>query len=171
MTTAHTRWKRSWSVCTSETELLPPTAKLGTDKILQWTNVSKYLHKQSVWFVGCMGSNLRITWQWGALAQPPLQWKRSITYFKCVSVALAIPQVMCMSHVILSFVAYMAPQCVCTVYQKRHDFRKKSYWIRSVFFFLQLLSETILIIIKSEWDTNTDVHRSSRKVPTTLVIF
>jgi len=56
----------------------------------------------------------------------------------------------------------------------RHNFRKKkSYWTWNVCFefFLQLISETFLILRRTERDTIKNVYWTACKVPVILVIF
>jgi hypothetical protein len=69
---------------------------------------------------------------------------------------------------ILSSVACPALQYISTLSHKRYDFRKKKKFIEqkiSVLIPLHILSETFLIIIRTERDTTINVYRSSCKVP------
>jgi hypothetical protein len=50
-----------------------------------------------------------------------------VTYSKCVFVALVIRDAKCMRRIILSSVAWPAPQYFSTLSHKRHDFLKKHY--------------------------------------------
>ena len=84
----------------------------------------------------------------------------------CVSVALVIQHAMRVRRVILSSVASPATQYFSTLSHRRHDFRKKKLLnIKCVFWFsLQLLSETFLILRRTERDMIKS-HRSSCEVP------
>jgi hypothetical protein len=96
----------------------------------------------------------------------------SITYSECVSVALVIQHAKRMRSIILSSVACLALLYVSTLSHKRHDFRKKLLNIKCVFwFFLQLLSETFLILRRIQRDIIINVHRSLCKVPLLLSDF
>jgi predicted AAA+ superfamily ATPase len=60
-----------------------------------------------------------------------------------------------------------------TAYHKRHNFwEKKVTEHQSVFwFYLQILSETFLIIRRNRWDLIKNVYRSPCKVPVIIVRF
>jgi hypothetical protein len=51
----------------------------------------------------------------------------SITYSKCVFVALGIQHAKCMRRIILLFVAWLAVSYFSTLFRKPHDFRGKCY--------------------------------------------
>ena len=60
-----------------------------------------------------------------------------------------------------------------TLSRKRHDYRKKKKVteLKILFLFsLQILSETFLILTRTERDVVINVHRSSRKVSVVIVI-
>jgi hypothetical protein len=97
----------------------------------------------------------------------------SITYPECVSVALVIQHAMPMRRIILSSVSYPAVPYFSTLSHKRHDFRKKRLLnIKFVFWFsLHLSSQTLLILSRIQWSITTSVHRSSAKVPVTVLRF
>ena len=77
-----------------------------------------------------------------------------------------------MRRVIVSSVACPALQYFSTLSHKRHDFRERiTEQIMCVLIFLQLLSETFLILKRTEGDISINVHRSSRTVPVIFVIF
>ena len=85
-----------------------------------------------------------------------------------MSVALVTQHAKCMRRNILSSTACPALPYFSTLSHKRHDFRgKNSYWTKTcVFWFsLQLLSETFLILRRTESDIIINVNRSSCKVP------
>ena len=89
----------------------------------------------------------------------------SITYSECVSVVLVIRH-----H--KAFAPYYIFICgLSKICQKRHDFREKLLNVKLPFWFsLQLLSETFLILRRTERDI-TSVHSSSCKVCVILVRF
>jgi hypothetical protein len=94
----------------------------------------------------------------------------SITYSKCVFVALGIQHVMRRRRTKLSSVACLALSYLSTLSYKRHDFRgKKLMNINVCWFSLQLLSETFLILRRTKLDMN--VHGSSCEVLVVLVRF
>jgi hypothetical protein len=84
---------------------------------------------------------------------------------------------LCYSHaqrkhlITLSSVASPATPYLSTLSHKRQYFRKKSLlYIKYVFwFFLKLLSEISFILRRTHRDTTINVHRSSCKVPVTLI--
>jgi hypothetical protein len=90
----------------------------------------------------------------------------------CVSVALVIQHAKRMRHIMWSSVTCVAVQYFSTWSHKRHHIRKKSLNIKCVFWFsLQLLSNTFLVLRRSERDIIINVHRSSCKVTVILVGF
>ena len=73
---------------------------------------------------------------------------------------------------ILSTVACPALHYFSTLSDKRHDFRKKKVTEHEMCVFsLQFLSETFLILRRTERDMIKNVYCSSRKVPFILVRF
>ena len=77
-----------------------------------------------------------------------------------------------MRHVILSSVASPDLQYFSTLSHKRHHFRKRKTLLKMeyVFWFSQkILSETFLILRRTERGIIINVHRSSRKIPVILV--
>ena len=85
----------------------------------------------------------------------------SITYTECVSVALVIERIMRMRHIVICGV------CGSTIFSLLHlihgtIFRKKSW------FYLQNLSEILLIVRRNERDFIINVHRSYVKYPLIL---
>jgi hypothetical protein len=82
-----------------------------------------------------------------------------------------------MRRVLLMSVACPAVQYFSTLSHKQHDFRGGGGEVteREMFFFflfsLQLLSETFLILSRTERDMIKNVYRSSCKVPVILVRF
>jgi hypothetical protein len=75
-----------------------------------------------------------------------------------------------MRCIILSSVACLAVQHFSTFAHKRHG--KKLLDIKCVFLFsLEILSETLLILIRIQRDIAINVHRYSFKVPVILVRF
>ena len=71
------------------------------------------------------------------------------------------------------YFACSAVQNFPTLSHKRHDFRKKGVFnVKCVFLFLlQLLSETFLIVRRTERDTIENIYWSSCQVPFILVRF
>jgi hypothetical protein len=97
-----------------------------------------------------------------------LQRKSSITCYESVSATLAIQQAMRMSN--LSTVACPALKYFSALSHTRHDFRKQvTEYKTRVWFSLQLLSETFLILRSTEGDMITTVHRSACKVSFILI--
>jgi len=97
----------------------------------------------------------------------------SITYSECVSVALVIQHAKRKHSIVLSSVACPALPHFSRFSHKRHDFRgKKKICIKCLLWFsLQNLSETFLILWRNEWDITRNVHRSSCKWSFLLVRF
>jgi hypothetical protein len=92
----------------------------------------------------------------------------SITYSECVFVALHIQHTMLMHHIVICGLSGCTN--VSTLSHKRHDFRKKSLLsIKCVWFALQILSETFLILKIIEWDKIKNVYWSSYELPVTRV--
>ena len=54
-----------------------------------------------------------------------MPWKKDVTYFKYVSVALGIQHAMRMRRILLSFLACLAIPYFSTSFHTRRDFRKK----------------------------------------------
>jgi hypothetical protein len=95
----------------------------------------------------------------------------SITYSKCVCIAVGIQHAMRM-RLILSSVACPALQYFSTLSHKFYDFRKKLLNIKCVFWVsLQLVSAKFLLLRRNEWDMIKNVNLSSCKGPVILVIF
>jgi hypothetical protein len=91
-------------------------------------------------------------------------------------VALVIQRAKRMRLIILSSVACLVVPYSSALSHKRHDFRRggggEQLNIKSVFwFFLQLLSETFLILRRNQRDMIINIHRSSCEVLVTLVKF
>jgi hypothetical protein len=101
----------------------------------------------------------------------------SIKYYKCVSciLALVIQQrgASLLRRIILPSVTCQTLPYFSTLSHERHDLRRKKLLnIKCMIWFpLQLLSETFLILRRIQWDTIINVHRSSGKVPVILVRF
>jgi hypothetical protein len=96
----------------------------------------------------------------------------SITYCECVSVTLVIQHAKRMRRIVLLSVVCLALPYFSTLSHKLHDFGKKFLNIKYVFwFFLQLLSETFLILRRIQRDIIINVHRSLCKVPLLLSDF
>jgi len=67
-------------------------------------------------------------------------------------------------YALCSSVACVTLQYFCTLFHRRHDFREKVTEHKIVFWFsLQLLSQTVFILRRTERDTVTNVHGSSCK--------
>ena len=80
---------------------------------------------------------------------PLLQWKRSITYFECVSVALGIQHAKRMPRIILSYSACLALQNDSTLSHKRQELKnvtEHKMYVCMFWFSLQLLFETFPIL-------------------------
>jgi len=90
----------------------------------------------------------------------------SITYSECASVALFMKHAKRMRCIILSSVACLAVSYFSTLPHKRHDLRKKLPSIKYVFWFsLQRLTETFVILRRTERNIIINVHRPSCKIP------
>ena len=73
---------------------------------------------------------------------------------------------------ILSFVGCPALHCLSTLFHQRQDFRNKMIEHKMcVLVCLQLLSEVLLILRRTECDVTNNVHRPSCKGPFILVHF
>ena len=87
-------------------------------------------------------------------------------------VALVIQHAKLMRHIILLSVACPALPDVTTLSHKMDDFREKFIEQKvCVLNFIRLISEKILILIRTERDIITNVHRSSCNVSVVLVRF
>ena len=94
----------------------------------------------------------------------------SVTCSVCVCVALVIQHEMRMRHIVTE--AYPALQYFSTLSHKRHDIWKKLLNTKCVFWFsLQLLSETFLILRRTERDISKKLCWSSCEVPLFLPDF
>ena len=91
----------------------------------------------------------------------------SITYSKCVFVALVTQHAKRMRHIILSSVACPVLPYFSTLSHKRHDLRVKDLLNKKrVFRFCpQFLSEIFLIPRRIDWDVTINIYWSSCKVP------
>jgi len=97
----------------------------------------------------------------------------SIKNSGCESVVLVIQHAMCMPHNIMSPVACPALQYFLPHYLKNGtNFGITLLNTKGVFWFsLQLLSETFLILRRTQRDMLINVYRSSCKVPVIVVRF
>ena len=94
---------------------------------------------------------------------------KRITYCECVFVAVSIQHAMRILHIVICGQYGYTVRYFSTLSHKRHDFRKILLNIRYVFWFsVQLLSETFLILRRTERDMITSVCWSSCKVPVIL---
>ena len=116
--------------------------------------------------------NVRATQQWDTFVQPLLQWKSNEYYviWACVFVDLVTQHALRMRHIVIcgrsDYTIFLHP-IIGTILEK-----KKLPDIKCVFwFFLQLLSEKIPILRRTERDIIINVHRSSCKVPVILARF
>ena len=89
-----------------------------------------------------------------------------------MSSALVIHYAMRMRRIILLAVACLALQYFSTLSHKRHDFRKKKLLnIKCVFRLHNVLSESFLILRRSQRDIFINVREYSCNVPIILVKF
>jgi hypothetical protein len=96
----------------------------------------------------------------------------SITHSEHVSVVLVIQHAKRMRRIIWSSVACLVLPYFFTLSHKQHEFRKNILNIKCVFwFFLNLLSETFLILRRIQRDIIVNVHRSHVKYPLFLSDF
>jgi hypothetical protein len=96
----------------------------------------------------------------------------SITYSKCVSVALDIQHAKGMHRITLSPVDCPALPYFSTLSHKRHDFMKKVIEHKMCVLILStILSKTFLILRRNERDMVINIHMSSCKVPVMPVKF
>ena len=96
----------------------------------------------------------------------------SITYFNCVFVASGIQHAKLMSPIILWSVACLAVPYFSHYLINGTIFENMLLKIKCVFWFsLQLLSETFLLLRRTERDIVVNVHSCSCKVPVFLVRF
>ena len=97
--------------------------------------------------------------------------KKCVTYPECVAVALGIHQAMSVHQ--LPSVACPAVQYFSTLSHRRHDFLKKTLLSMKceLWFSLQFLSETFLILRRTERDIITKEYWSSSKVPVIIAMF
>jgi hypothetical protein len=92
----------------------------------------------------------------------------SITYFECVSVTAVISHAKRMRRIILSSVTCLALPNFSTLPHKWYDFRE----IKCVLgFCLLMLTQTFLVLIRTERDITTNVHMSSYNFPLFLLNF
>jgi hypothetical protein len=90
----------------------------------------------------------------------------SVTYCERAFVALGIQHAVCMRNIILSSVAFLVPQYFSTLSHKWHNFRKKIIEHKYLLWFsLHLLSETFLILRRTERDIIKNIYWSSCKIP------
>ena len=94
----------------------------------------------------------------------------SNTYSEYVSLALVIQHAMCMRHILICCLS--GSTIFPTFPHQRHCFIKNvTEYKMCVWFSLQLLSETFLILRRNERDMIKNVHISSFEVPVILVRF
>ena len=95
----------------------------------------------------------------------------TITYFKCVFVALVIQHTKRIHHIVI--VACPAQQYFSTLSHTWHDFREEKLIEHKmcVLISIQILSETYLILRRTERDMVENVYRSLFQVPVILVLF
>jgi hypothetical protein len=119
-------------------------------------------------------SNVRITYYWGAFAWPLLQWKSNKYYIFWVCVC-SLSYAACKAHA--PYYIVICGLSGCTVFFPHYlingtIFGKRLLNIKCVFwFYLQLLSETFIILRRIQRDIIINVHRSSCKVPLLLSDF
>ena len=106
---------------------------------------------------------VRITEHWGAFVQQLLQWKGNKYYIFWVCVCSLRSTIQC-ACATLSSVACPTLWCFSMLSHKWHHFQQiRLLNIICVFWFArQLLSETFLILKRTEWDMIINVYCSSR---------
>ena len=127
----------------------------------------------AVWFENqpnMCETDVHITWYWGAFVQPLLQLK-NCTYSVFWVYVCSFYYPACTAH---ASCCHMWSVRLCDFFilsHKRQDFRKKKLFnMKCVFLFsLQFLSETFLILKRTEWNLARNVYCSSCKVPAILV--
>jgi hypothetical protein len=93
-------------------------------------------------------------------------------YSECVSVVLVTQHAKGMGRIILPSVVCLALPYFCTLSHKRNDFREMLLNTKRVFwFFLQLLSETFLILRRTQRNIVINIDSFLCKVPVILVRF
>ena len=97
----------------------------------------------------------------------------SITYTECVYVALVNQPANCIHHITVSYVACLPVLHFCTYLIKGTILGKKHLLtVECVFWFcLQHFYENCLVVKRIQRNIVTNVHRSSFRVPVTLVRF
>jgi hypothetical protein len=98
--------------------------------------------------------NVQITKHFGTFRVIIVVEKQCVKYYSCMSVVLVFPHAKRLCHIILLFVACLAPLYISTLSHKGTIFGKKLLDIKCVFrVSLQLLSEPFLIRRRIQRDT------------------
>jgi len=105
--------------------------------------------------------NIRTTWQWEAFVQPLLLWKGYKYYILSVCLCSLRYCLLRPARLFGIFPHFLINGKI---------FERKSFMIKCGFWFsVQILSETFLILRRTEWDMIRSVYWSSCKVPSILV--